>query len=108
MGVGVPVFVGSINQVIEPLGESKSGLQIAAELAEHLGITDFMSKQEREILDQYALGNGVTDLEKFRAEATHHFQLQAMLWVSAGRDRKAPDEHPLSTRGKKKRVSKRG
>ncbi len=74
VGVG-EAFVGRINQVIEPLGESKSGLQIAIELAKYLGIDKLVDKDEQEMVDEYAQGNMVPDLEKFKKEATYKIKL---------------------------------
>lgn len=72
---GPPPFVGMINRVIEPLGESKTPLQITVALAERMGITGFLEKSEEEMLKDFADRAGVTDYKKLKEEATYRFEL---------------------------------
>ena len=68
-------FVGSQNKVIEPLGESKTILQISIELAERMGIVGFVDKTEEELLQQQAARFGVPDYAKFKAEGIYKYPL---------------------------------
>ena len=74
LGVG-SAFIGSMNKVIEPLGECKSPLQITVELAERMGITGFLPKGEDEMLEDFAKRNGVPDYEILKKEGTYRFKL---------------------------------
>lgn len=60
-GVSTPPFIGVMNKVIEPQGESKSPLQIAADFCERMGIPDFMPKDEDTILREFAQKCGVPE-----------------------------------------------
>jgi anaerobic dimethyl sulfoxide reductase subunit A len=68
-------FVGSHNKVIEPLGESKSILQISIDLAKHVGIEGFVDKTEEELLQAQAARFGVPDYDKFKEEAVYKYPL---------------------------------
>jgi len=73
-GVGT-AFIGAVNKVIEPLGESKSPLQIAVELAARMGIENFMDKTEEEFLKDLAQRSGVPDYAEFKKEGVYKFKL---------------------------------
>ena len=47
---GDPPYYGYMNKAIEPVGECKSHLEIAVELAKRLGVADFFDKSEEELL----------------------------------------------------------
>jgi len=47
---GDPPYYGYMNKVIEPIGECKSHLEIASELAKRLGVADYFNKSEEEWL----------------------------------------------------------
>ncbi|MCX6000350.1 MAG: molybdopterin-dependent oxidoreductase [Chloroflexi bacterium] len=68
-------FVGRHNQVISPLGESKSILQISVELAERLGVVGFVDKTEEQLLQEQAARFGVPDYAKFKAEGIYKYPL---------------------------------
>lgn len=68
-------FVGSQNQLIEPLGESRSILQIAIDLADRMGVEGFLDKTEEEILEEKAAKFGVTDYAKFKNEGIYRYPL---------------------------------
>jgi len=69
-----------INQAIEPLGECKSDLDIATDLAERFGIKDFKPFTDEEYLRMFVeknpeTGPEVKDYEKFRREGVHRVKL---------------------------------
>jgi anaerobic dimethyl sulfoxide reductase subunit A len=68
-------FIGKQNKVIEPLGESKSPLQITAELAERMGITGFLDKTEEELLRYRAQLNSIPDYGEWTQKAVHWLNL---------------------------------
>lgn len=53
---GATPYYGLVNKVIEPLGESKSHLEIGIALAEKLGLTDYNDKTEEEWLKGIVAG----------------------------------------------------
>ncbi|MFC1953971.1 molybdopterin-dependent oxidoreductase, partial [Chloroflexota bacterium] len=55
-GGGMP-FYGYVNKVVEPYYEAKSHLEIAAALAERLGVSDFNDKTEEELLKDLVAGS---------------------------------------------------
>ncbi|MBI2867740.1 MAG: molybdopterin-dependent oxidoreductase, partial [Chloroflexi bacterium] len=64
-------FVGAQNKVIDPLGESKSPLQIAIELAERLGVTNYLDKTEEEFLRGIAQRGGVPDYAELKRKGVY-------------------------------------
>ena len=74
LGVGT-AFIGCVNKVIEPVGESKSPLQIAIELGKRMGIVNLVDKAEEEMLEDFAKRNGVPDYTVFKQEGVYKFKL---------------------------------
>lgn len=72
-GVGTP-FYGIVNKVIEPVGECKSHLEIARELAAHLGVTDFGDESEDELLRQEVAESEIPDYEAFRKKGIYRIE----------------------------------
>jgi anaerobic dimethyl sulfoxide reductase subunit A len=64
-------FYGCQNRAIEPLGESRSHLQIASALAAKLGFRDFEGLTEEALLRQIANPSAIPDYEAFRRRAVH-------------------------------------
>jgi anaerobic dimethyl sulfoxide reductase subunit A len=65
MGEGIPVY-GYQNKVIEPLGDSRSPLEIAIGLARHLGILDFCDKTDDELLRSIMAEAPIGSYEKLK------------------------------------------
>ncbi len=68
-------FIGKQNKIIEPLGESKSPIQITVDLAKRMGIDDFLEKTVEELLRERAQMNGIPDYEKWSREGIHWMNL---------------------------------
>ena len=73
-GVG-SACIGCVNQVIEPLGESKPPWLIAAELAKRMGIDGYMDRSEEEILEERARNNGVSDYHRFKKRGVYRLKM---------------------------------
>jgi len=75
-GVGT-AYIGSMNRVIEPLGECKPPWRIAAELAERMGLDGYLDKSEEEVLEERARqqlpGPFVAFKEQIEDPANHPF-----------------------------------
>ena len=90
-----------INQAIKPLGECKSDLQIASELAERLGIEGFNPHSEEEWLKILFDNNPeytthIDDYEAFRQKGIHSIELPEP--IVAFRDQIAdPENNPFPT-----------
>lgn len=69
-GVGTP-FYGFANKVIEPLGECRSHLDIAQELASRLGVKDFQNEDEEELLKEYVAESEIPDYDEFRQKGIY-------------------------------------
>ena len=70
-----------MNQAIEPLGECKSDLTIAAELAEKLGIKDFKPLTDDEYLRMFIennpeTGKEIPDYDAFKKQGVHRVSLK--------------------------------
>jgi anaerobic dimethyl sulfoxide reductase subunit A len=70
-----------MNRAIEPLGECKSDLEIAGELAERLGIKDFNPFTEEDILKIFVektpdTSKEIKDYEKFKRDGIHRVKLE--------------------------------
>jgi len=89
-------FVGSHNKVIEPLGESKSMFDISVALAERMGITGFVDKTAKELLQEQAARFGVPDYAKFKEEAIYRYPLPEP-YVAFKAQIDDPDNNPFFT-----------
>jgi anaerobic dimethyl sulfoxide reductase subunit A len=95
-----PYFMFS-NRALEPLGECKSDLQIAGELAERLGIEKFNPYGEEEWLQRLFEGNSdlkanVPDYEAFRRNGIQRVTLKAPV-VAFRKQIEDPQNHPFET-----------
>lgn len=90
-----------VNRAIEPLGECKSDLEIAAELSTRLGIKDFNPFPEAEMLKNFVEQNPETkelipDYETFKKEGIHRVELETP--IIAFKDQiDDPENHPFAT-----------
>lgn len=75
IGGGIP-FYGYMNKVVEPYYEARSHLEIAAALAERLGVADFSDKTEEELLQDIVTGSSdIPDYDTFKKNAIHRVEL---------------------------------
>ena len=90
-----------MNRALEPLGECKSDLDIAGELAERLGIENFNPFTEDDILRMFVEQNPETaklipDFDTFRKDGIHRVALEKP--IIAFQDQiEDPDNHPFGT-----------
>jgi len=89
-------YIGKQNKIIEPLGESKSPLQISAELAERMGVEGFMEKSVDEMLRERAQMNGILDYEKWSQEGVQWLDLPEP-HVAFKQQIEDPDNNPFPT-----------
>jgi anaerobic dimethyl sulfoxide reductase subunit A len=90
-----------VNKAIEPLGECKSDLEIACELAEKLGFSDFNPLSEEEWLKAFVeqnpeTGEQIKDYDKFRREGIHRVKLAEPI-VAFKEEIESPENHPFAT-----------
>jgi len=95
IGVGLP-FIGLMNKIIEPVGESKSPMQIAIELAQQMGINDLSDKNDEEIVRGMAVESGVTDFDQFRREGIRRIHLSEP-YIALKKQIEDPQNNPFST-----------
>lgn len=69
-----PAFIGLQNKVIEPLYESKPGLQIANELAARLGITGYNDRTDEEWVREMVWNSEVPDYDTIKKNAIYRSQ----------------------------------
>ncbi|TET75995.1 MAG: dimethyl sulfoxide reductase subunit A [Dehalococcoidia bacterium] len=81
-------------KVIEPLGESRSHLDICTGLAQKLGIADYSDKTEEEWLEQI-MRPAVTDYERFKETGVEKFYLEPS--VPFKREIEDPANNPFPT-----------
>lgn len=94
-GNEVPLFIGYMHRVIDPLGESKSHFEIANELAVRLGIPNFESRSEEEWLKEIVKGR-VPDYEELKSKGYHKIELGEPL-VAFKEKIEDPLNHPFPT-----------
>jgi anaerobic dimethyl sulfoxide reductase subunit A len=94
-GEGVP-FYGYQNKVIDSLHESKSPLEIAIELANHLGMPDFCDQTEDALLRRIVAGTEITDYDAFKNEAIHRVKLSEP-YVALKKQIEDPADNPFPT-----------
>jgi anaerobic dimethyl sulfoxide reductase subunit A len=89
-------YIASMPKIIDSIGESKSILQIAVELAKHMGVTDFLDKDEEEMLREMVAECGITDFDQFRERGYHKIKL-AEPYVAFKEQIEDPKNHPFPT-----------
>ena len=94
-GVGT-AYIGSMNRVIEPLGECKPPWRIAAELAERMGLDGYLDKSEEEVLEERARQNGVPDYGALKERGVYRYQLPGP-FVAFKEQIEDPANHPFPT-----------
>ncbi len=95
-----PYFMFS-NRALEPLGECKDDLQIAAELAVKLDIENFETRSEEEWLQLFYdnstdLKRHIEDFETFKKEGIHRVELDEPV-VAFRKQIEDPENHPFDT-----------
>jgi len=94
-GVGT-AYVGAVNQVIRPRGESRPPWRIAADLADRMGIDGYLERGEQELLAERAALNGVPDYEQFRQTGVYRIPLSGP-YVAFKDQIDDPENHPFAT-----------
>jgi anaerobic dimethyl sulfoxide reductase subunit A len=89
-------YIGCMPKIIDSLGESKSHLAIAVELAKHMGVTDLVDKDDEEILRGMVAECGITDFEQFRERGYHKIKLPEP-YVAFKEQIEDPMNHPFPT-----------
>ena len=95
LGVGT-AYYGYQNKVIEPLGESKSQLEIASALAARLGISDYDTGTEEELLRRLAEQAHIPNYEAFK-KAGIYKPKQAEPYVAFRKQIEDPENNPFPT-----------
>jgi anaerobic dimethyl sulfoxide reductase subunit A len=73
---GDPPYYGYMNKAIEPIGECKSHLEIAMELAKRLGVADYFNKSEEEWLKEcFERSKLPVDYETFKKKGNFKVKL---------------------------------
>jgi anaerobic dimethyl sulfoxide reductase subunit A len=87
---------GYQNKMIEPLGESKSHLDICMALAEKLGLSGYNDKTEDELLRDIAQRAGIPDYEKFKKEGIYRVPMTEP-YVAFKKQIEDPQNNPFPT-----------
>ncbi len=90
-----------VNRAIEPLGECKSDLEIACDMAEHLGIPEFNTLSEDQWLRAFVAENEQTkehvkDYDTFKKEGVHRVELEEPI-VAFKKEIEDPENNPFKT-----------
>ena len=97
---GATPFYGLVNKAIEPLGESKSHLEICQALAQKLGLTDYNDKSEEEWVRSIAAGfseaAGIPDYDTLKEQGVHKVKSEEP-YVSFKQQIEDPDNNPFPT-----------
>ncbi|MBA7695633.1 Dimethyl sulfoxide reductase DmsA [subsurface metagenome] len=73
---GATGFYGYMNKAINPVGESRSHMEICIDLAARLGIADYNDKTEDEWLREMVAGsNDIADYDTFKRNGIHKLRL---------------------------------
>lgn len=94
-GVGMP-FIGKVNRVVEPLGETRPPYRIAADLADKMGIEGYLNKTEEEILKERAHQSGIYDYNRFKKRAIYRLNMLAPQ-VAFKKEIEDPAKNPFRT-----------
>ncbi len=85
-----------MNQVIEPMYECRSDLEIFTELARRLGVAEFNGRSDREWLRAFAAEGGIPDFDRFREQGVYHFP-QSQPHIAFREQISDPERHPFPT-----------
>jgi anaerobic dimethyl sulfoxide reductase subunit A len=94
-GVG-SAYIGAVNKVIEPRGECKPPWRIAAELAQRMGIKDYLTKSEEQINEERAMANGVYDYRRFKKKGVYRLNM-LIPYVAFRKQIEDPAKNPFTT-----------
>jgi anaerobic dimethyl sulfoxide reductase subunit A len=93
-------FFALLNKAIEPLGESKSQLEICKALASKLGITDYNDKtdedQVRSIVEKLSEDADCPDYDTLKKQGIHRFRPETP-FVAYEEEIKDPEHNPFPT-----------
>ena len=89
-------YLGYQNKAIEPVGESKSHLQIAVEIAARLGLSEFEGMTEEKILRDMVKESIVPDYEAFKDKAIYRVELSEP-YVAFKKEIEDPKSNPFPT-----------
>jgi len=91
------LFYGYVKKVIDPIGETKSQYEIAAELGVRLGITDFSDKTAEEALKEMVAGcEDIPDYDQFKQDGIQRIEYSEPFF-SLEDQIKDPVNHPFNT-----------
>ncbi|MBI4180897.1 MAG: molybdopterin-dependent oxidoreductase [Chloroflexi bacterium] len=84
------------NKVVEPAAECRSDMEIFADLARRLGLTDYETKSEEELLSDLIAGSKIPDFKEFRRQGVYHFH-RAKPSVAFENEIADPEHYPFGT-----------
>ena len=87
---------GFQNKMIEPLGESRSPLDICTGLAEKLGLKNYCDMTEDQLLRAMAQRAGIPDYDKFREEGLYRLPTSEP-YVAFQKQIEEPEKNPFPT-----------
>ncbi len=91
-----PPFFGYMHKVVEPLGESKSHLEITTELADRLSLSGFNDKTEDEWLRECVRSSDIPDYNAFKEKGYYKIELPEP-YVAFKEQIEDPANHPFPT-----------
>jgi len=93
---GATPFYGYLKKVIEPVGETKSQLEIGMALAQRLGISNFNDKGDEEWVKEITSGSGIPDYKEFKQKGVYRIPLSEP-YVAFQEQIADPEHHPFPT-----------
>ena len=96
IGQSLPVFYGYRDRIVEPLGETRSPLDVARALAERLGLADYDDKTDDEWLDKILSASEIPDHEAFKKAGVYKIKLPKSK-VAFSQEISDPENHPFPT-----------
>ena len=93
---GATPFYGYLKKIIEPVGETKSQLEIGMALAQRLGIRNFNDKGDEEWVKEIAGGSVIPDYKEFKEKGVYRIPLSEP-YVAFQEQVADPEHHPFPT-----------
>jgi anaerobic dimethyl sulfoxide reductase subunit A len=84
------------HQVIEPMYECRSDLEIFTELAQRLDIPGFNTRSEDEWLRTFVAESDIPDYDEFKEKGIHKFEIDEP-WVAFQKQIEDPENNPFPT-----------
>jgi anaerobic dimethyl sulfoxide reductase subunit A len=96
IAAGATPFYGYLKKIVEPVGDTKPQIEIAAALAERLGLKDYPAKTDEERVKDIVGGSAIPDYGEFKKKGVYRVRLSEP-YVAFRKQIEDPEHNPFPT-----------